>query len=154
MMHICYGIAGQPHTNQRHFCGCEHPMTRPWAQTPPVQFCFCVWQAPNFVQSYHIFCRLAVYFWRIWKRKCQRMKIDSTKVEKSKILAKLPNLDVCHILDLSSVMLGDAWHGPYFSTSDTPVMCDWQIIHNITVFENLKYQWIGLPWLGNLHYYK
>ena len=36
---------------------------------------------------------------------CQRMKINSTRVEKSKILAKLPNLDVCHILDLSSVML-------------------------------------------------
>jgi hypothetical protein len=40
---------------------------------------------------------------------CKRMKINSTRVEKSKILAKLPNLDVCHILDLSlAVMLGDA----------------------------------------------
>src|SRR6266481_8643730 len=39
---------------------------------------------------------------------CQRMKINSIRVEKSKILAKLPNLDVCHILDLLSVMLGDA----------------------------------------------
>ena len=43
---------------------------------------------------------------------CQRMKIN---IRITKIPVKLPNLDVCYVLDL----LGDVWHGPHFGMSDS-----------------------------------
>ena len=97
---------------------------------------WCV-TSPQFRPEVSYFLQIGCVFWENSKTgNAKGWKLTALhRVEKSKIFTKLPNLDVSHILDHLSVMLSGAWHGPYFSMSDTPVTCDWWIIHNITVIQ-------------------